>query len=133
MGYILEVSITESNIVENVHPYFCQDDIKVVCCKFVVCGKGSTLSLIKTTIDTPETDSLTLTHKQTLSDAAAANPSLENVVTKEEIAQNEQFLLLPQCFQLYSANTLYFFEKFHTSVDMFSKLSAADLLYVGEG
>ena len=25
----------------------------------------------------------------------------ENIVTKEEIAQNEQFLLLPQCFPLF--------------------------------
>ena len=36
----------------------------------------------------------------TLSDAAAADGFLKKIVTKEEIAQNEQFLLLPQCFQL---------------------------------
>ena len=29
-------------------------------------------------------------------------PTFENIVTKDEIAQNKQFLLLPQCFQLFS-------------------------------
>ena len=27
--------------------------------------------------------------------------TFENIATKEEIARDEQFLLLPQCFQLY--------------------------------
>ena len=35
-------------------------------------------------------------------DASAADESLKNIVTKGEIAQNEQFLLLTQCFQLFS-------------------------------
>ena len=35
-----------------------------------------------------------------LSDASAADGFSENIVTKEEIAQNEQFLLLTQCFPL---------------------------------
>ena len=33
-------------------------------------------------------------------DASTADGFFENIVTKEEIAQNEQFLLLPQCFPL---------------------------------
>ena len=36
----------------------------------------------------------------TLSDASAADGFFENIVTKEEIAQNEQFLLLQQYFPL---------------------------------
>ena len=32
--------------------------------------------------------------------------TFENIVTKEGIAQNEQFLLLPQCFQLFLIITL---------------------------
>ena len=35
-----------------------------------------------------------------LSDVPAADGFFENIVTKEEMAQNEQFLLLPQCFPL---------------------------------
>ena len=35
-----------------------------------------------------------------LSDVSAADGFFENIVTKEEIAQNEQFLLLPQYFPL---------------------------------
>ena len=36
-----------------------------------------------------------------LSDASAADSFFENIVSKEEIAQNVQFLLLPQCFPLF--------------------------------
>ena len=43
---------------------------------------------------------LTLSLIYTLSDATAADGFFENIVTKEEVAQNEQFLLLPQCFPL---------------------------------
>ena len=49
----------------------------------------------------------------TLSDASL----FENIVTKEEIAQNEQFLLLPQCFPLlvigypFNYRDFLFFEK----------------------
>ena len=54
-------------------------------------------------------------------------------MTKEEIAQNEQFLLLPQYFQLYSIFKLSFIEIFHNIAKMISKSSAADLLYVEKG
>ena len=55
------------------------------------------------------------------------------MVTKEEIAQNEQFLLLSPCFQLYSIIVLSFKGIFHRFSGMFSKSSAADLLYVEKG
>ena len=42
-----------------------------------------------------------------------------------EIAQNEQFLLWPQCFQLYFTIKLSFLEIFQVFVTMFSKSSAA--------
>ena len=35
-----------------------------------------------------------------LSEASAAESFFKNIVTNEEIAQNKQFLLLPQCFPL---------------------------------
>ena len=45
------------------------------------------------------------------------------------IAQNNQFLLLSQYLQFYSIHV--FKESFHIIDIMFSKASAADLLYVG--
>ena len=55
-------------------------------------------------------------------------------MAKGEIAHDEQFLLWPQCFQLYLTMKLSFMEIFEVFVTMFSKLSAADLLYiVGKG
>ena len=57
----------------------------------------------------------------------------ENIVTKEEIARNEQFLLLPQCFPLlvigypFNSRDFPFFDK------IYSKPSAAELLYEGKG
>ena len=61
--------------------------------------------------------------------------TFENIATKGEIAQNEQFLLLPQCFQtLYTVvNIPTIIEIFHIIEFTFSKSSAADLLYVGKG
>ena len=56
----------------------------------------------------------------------------ENIVTKEEIAQNEQFLLLPQCFPLFvigypfNYRDILFFDK------ICSKSSAAKLSYEGK-
>ena len=35
--------------------------------------------------------------------------TFENILTKEEIAQNEQFLLLPQCFHHFFSNYTYHF------------------------
>ena len=54
-------------------------------------------------------------------------------MTKEEIAQNEQFLLLPQCFPLlvigypFNDRDFPFFDKIR------SKTSAAELSYEGNG
>ena len=56
--------------------------------------------------------------------------TFENFVTKEEIAQDEQFLLLAQCFQLHSIIIASLRKIFHIIVEMFSKPSAAGLLYV---
>ena len=57
----------------------------------------------------------------------------KNIVTKEEIAQNKQFLLLPQCLPLlvigypFNYRDLPFFDK------ICSKSSAAELSYEGKG
>ena len=55
------------------------------------------------------------------------------MATKEEIVKNEQFLLLPQCFQLHSIFILSFIKIYHIFVALFSKSSAAELLHVGKG
>ena len=64
----------------------------------------------------------------------------ENMVTKEEIAQNEQFLLWSPCFYLYLIIVHSFKESFQIHLKRVSKLigydlksSAADLWYVGKG
>ena len=68
-----------------------------------------------------------------LSDASAADSFFENIVINKKNAQNEQFLLLPQCFPLlvmgYPFNYRYFlcFDK------IWSKSSAAELSYEGKG
>ena len=59
--------------------------------------------------------------------------TFENIVAKGEIAHHEQFHLWQQCFQLYLTIKLSLMEIFQGFVTMFSKLSAADLLYVGKG
>ena len=50
-----------------------------------------------------------------------------------ESAHDEQFLLWPQCFQHYLKIKLSLIEIFQVFIAMFSKSSAADLLYVGKG
>ena len=59
--------------------------------------------------------------------------TFENIVTKGDITHGEEFLCLPQCFQLYSMNKLSFMVVYYIFAQMFSKLSAADLLYVEKG
>ena len=61
--------------------------------------------------------------------------TFENIVAKCEIAHDEQFLLLPQCFQLYLTIKQSVLEIFQVFVTMFSILSAAVVLYmyVGKG
>ena len=58
--------------------------------------------------------------------------TFENIVAKGEIAHNAQFLLSPHCFQLYLTIKLSPLEIFQVCVNMFSKLSAVELLYVRE-
>ena len=70
---------------------------------------------------------LTLSH---LFDAIKADNFLKNNVAKGEIAHDEQFLLWPQCFQLYLTIKLSCMEIIQVFANMFSNLSAADLLYV---
>ena len=55
------------------------------------------------------------------------------MATKEEISQNEQFLLLPPCFQLDSIIVPIFKLSLHKNSGMFSKSAAADFLVVGKG
>ena len=59
--------------------------------------------------------------------------TFENIVAKGEITHDEQFHLWPQCFQLYLTINLSLMEIFQDFATMFSKSSAADLLYVGKG
>ena len=53
----------------------------------------------------------------------------ENIVTKEEIAQNEQFLLLPQCFPLLVIGYSFNYRDFLFFDKICSKSSAAELSY----
>ena len=58
--------------------------------------------------------------------------TFKNTVTKEEIAQDEQFLLLPQFFQLFSVIIPTNIELLCVFAFILSKSSAAELLYVGK-
>ena len=65
-------------------------------------------------------------------DTSEADGFLKNIVTKEEIAQNKQFLPLLQCFSTFSGypfnyKDFLFFDK------ICSKSSAAELSYEGKG
>ena len=57
----------------------------------------------------------------------------ENIVTKEEIAQNEQFLLLPQCFPIFVIGYPFNYRDFLSFDKICSKSSAAELSYEGKG
>ena len=61
--------------------------------------------------------------------------TFENIMTKGEIAHDEQFHFLPQCIQLYYMIKHYNFviEFFHNFASMLTKSSAAYLLYVAMG
>ena len=54
-------------------------------------------------------------------------------MTKEEIAQNEQFLLLPQCFPLLVIGYPFNYRDFLSFDKICSKSSAAELSYEGKG
>ena len=53
-------------------------------------------------------------------------------MSKGVTAHDEQFLLWPQCFQLYLIIKLSFVNKIQVFVNRLSKSSAADLLYMGK-
>ena len=57
----------------------------------------------------------------------------ENIVTKEEIAQNVQFLLWPQCFPLFVTGYPFNYWDFLCFDKIRSKSSAAELSYEGKG
>ena len=57
----------------------------------------------------------------------------ENIVTKEEIAQNVQFLLLPQRFPLFVIGYSFNCQDFLCFDKIRSKSSAAELSYEGKG
>ena len=57
----------------------------------------------------------------------------ENIVTKEEIAQNEKFILLTQCFSLLVIGYPFNYRDFLFFNKICSKSSAAELLYEGKG
>ena len=58
--------------------------------------------------------------------------AFENIVTKEEIAQNEQFLLLPQCFPLLVIGYPFNYYRFSFFYKISSKSSAAEMLFEGK-
>ena len=68
-----------------------------------------------------------------LSDACAADGFLKKIVTKEKIAQNMQFLLLPQCFPLFVIGYPFNYRDFLCFDKILSKSSAAELSYEGKG
>ena len=57
----------------------------------------------------------------------------ENIVTTEEIAQNVQYLLLPQCFPLLVMGYRFNYRDFLLVDKICSKSSAAKLSYEGKG
>ena len=57
----------------------------------------------------------------------------ENIVAKEEIAHDEQFLLLPQCFLLLVIGYLFNYREFPFFDKIIPKPSAAYFVYVGKG
>ena len=63
--------------------------------------------LLIVSIIVPSFIPLSLSHIQTLSDAFNVDDFV-NIVTKGEVSHNEQFPLLPQCFQLFSIIKLTF-------------------------
>ena len=98
--------------------YFCPDVFKVICCRFVVCGKGLNIYKIRHVTMTHKdigyvsldlsfpTYRRMLTHLQ--------KTTFENNMTKGEIAQNKQFFLLPQRFLAVIITS--FLEIFHISL-----------------
>ena len=106
-----------------IFPYFCPDDFKVICCRFVVYNippefmklvlpfliflTGSCL------FPFPFTDAFICIYSK---------KPLENIVAKGDIAHDEQFLDLSQYFHFHSIFILSFIEAFQISVYVFKKL-----------
>ena len=59
--------------------------------------------------------------------------TFENTTTEGEIAQNKQFSLKPQWFQLFLIIQPLFMKSSHVYVNIISKSSAVYVLYVGRG
>ena len=76
---------------------------------------------------------LTLSVMKTFSHASGADSFFENIVTKEVIAQNKQFLLLPQCFPHFVIGYPFNYIDFRFFDKICSKSSAAELSYEGKG
>ena len=57
----------------------------------------------------------------------------ENIETKQEIAKNQQFILLPQCFPLLAIGYPFSYRDFLSFDKICSKLSASELSYEGKG
>ena len=67
-----------------------------------------------------------------LSDSLCSRRLFEKIVAKEEIAYDEQFLLLPQCFPLLVIGYPFNYRDFPFFDEVSLKLSAADFLFVGK-
>ena len=102
---------------------------KVFCCRCIKTKNGFNV-LLQTTILRQNTWNhclkikakyLTLSHLPTHFDASTQT-TLENIMAKVDIAY-DKFLLLSQCFQIYSLNLHLFIENVHAITYMFSKLS----------
>ena len=59
--------------------------------------------------------------------------TFENILAKEEIAHDEQFLLLPQCLPFLVIDYQFKFRVLPFLDKICSKSFAADLLYLGKG
>ena len=72
-------------------------------------------------------------HTDALGRLCSRQTTFENIAAKEEIAQNQQFHHLPQCFLFCSAIIPAVIEIVHIFALKCSKSSATYLLYVGKG
>ena len=143
--------------------YFSVDIVKVVFCRFVVCGNGITYNfpgyvtsfnsvfflLACPALHLEESIAnfryMKITNIELGSQQFNPFPHIdafwrlcsrrlfENIVTKEEFAQNEQFLLLPWCFPLFVVGYPFNYGDILCFDKICSKSSAAELSYGGKG
>ena len=88
--------------------------------------KGEKMTKLKFFSETGDQDNLVEFFLNPFQHIGASAAAFENIV------QNEQFLLLLQCFQHHSIFLLSILEIFIFFSNMISKSSAADKLYVGK-